>query len=138
IAEEKLADVKMSLALNEEALDLDATRLESFERIVRCYTQTKDWFGLEQAYRRMIMRAMGGADKKLQKALYTQAGLVARDRVGDVERAIAYFRAASELDKDDAQVATILRELFGMAGQVGSAIEVALECVMKDLFALDG
>jgi tetratricopeptide (TPR) repeat protein len=138
IAEDKLGDLKQALALNEEALDLDATRLEAFERVVRRHTQTKDWFALEQAYRRMITRALGGGDKKLQKALYTQAGLVVRDRVGDTERAIQYFRAASELDKDDTHVQTILRELLGMAGQVGGAIEVALERVNKDPLAPDG
>jgi hypothetical protein len=84
------------------------------------------------------MRAIGGSDKKLQKALYTQAGLLARDRVGDLERAIAYFRAAAELDKDDIQIQTMLREALGMAGQLTGAAELALERIKKDPLVADG
>src|SRR5262249_34707846 len=132
IAQEKLGDIPSALALNEEALDLDAARLEAFERIVRIWTEQRDWVRLEEAYRRMIMRALGKGDAKLQHALYHQAGLISRDRLGDSKRALGYFRAAAELVPEDKEVQTILRELLALSGQVDSAIAVTLGRVQKD------
>src|SRR5262249_53545321 len=120
-------DPTRAVTLFDEALDQDPSRLELFERIVRILTEKKDWDGLERNYRRMVMRALGGPDRKLQHALYHQLGLIYRDRLGDTERALAAFRAAVELKPDDELAQTIVRELLALSGRPETALAVTLD-----------
>jgi tetratricopeptide (TPR) repeat protein len=136
IARDKLSRPDAALTLFEEALDLDAARLEAFERVVRLLTERRDWTGLEQAYIRMIVRALKTGDEKLQHALYHQLGLIYRDRLHDHDRAIDAFREASQLDPEDPVDQAILRELLTLGGRVADAVEVALEQVRRDPMAV--
>jgi tetratricopeptide (TPR) repeat protein len=129
---DKLGDRKRAIALFDEALDLDPSRLEAFERIVRILTADKDWTNLEQMYKRMLMRAFGSGDRNLQHALYHQLGLIYRDRLGDVERAIVSFRAATELKPEDELDQTILRELLARTGRAQDAIAITLARVARE------
>jgi tetratricopeptide (TPR) repeat protein len=132
IARDKLKDPVAALALFEEALDLDPTRLEAFERVVRLLTESHDWNGLEQAYIRMIVRALRTGDERLQHALYHQLGLTYRDRLHDHSRAIDAFREATQLAPDDPVDRAILRELLALGGRVADAVDLAVAEVARD------
>jgi tetratricopeptide (TPR) repeat protein len=132
IARDKLSDPAAALTFFEEALDLDPTHLEAFERIVRLQTERRDWNGLEQAYIRMIVRALRTRDERLQHALYHQLGLIYRDRLHDHGRAIDAFREATQLAPDDPVDRAILRELLILGGRVADAVELAVEQVERD------
>ncbi|HEX9297663.1 MAG TPA: hypothetical protein VF881_17595 [Polyangiaceae bacterium] len=132
IAHAKLEDRATAVALYDEALEVDPSRLEAFERIVRLLTEVKDWSALERMYRRMIARALGGSDARLQHALYHQLGLIYRDRLHDRESALATFRMAVQLQPDDEQGQAILRELLAMSGQGEGAVALTLERVRRD------
>jgi len=132
IAHRKLDDHVTAVGLYDEALTLDPARLDAFERIVRILTELKAWQSLERAYKRMLGRALGQDDPRLQHALFHQLGLVYRDRIGNREGAIASFRKAVELRPDDEQDQTILRELLETSGQAEGAVAITLDRVRRD------
>jgi tetratricopeptide (TPR) repeat protein len=115
-------DPARAAALYEEALDVDATCLAAFERVVRLWTQERDWEKLSHAYTRMISRARGGRDAKLLHALYHQLGLLLRDRIGDLPRALAAFRMACAASPHQEMDQRIVVELLLLMGQVDGAI----------------
>jgi hypothetical protein len=118
-------DPARAAALYEEALDTDATCLEAFERVVRLWTHERDWQKLEHAYTRMIARARGSQPRghpKLLHALYHQLGLLLRDRIGDMPRALATFRMACAVSPDHDEDQRIVIELLLLTGQVDGAI----------------
>jgi tetratricopeptide (TPR) repeat protein len=132
IAHGKLDDRMKAALLYDEALDVDSSRLEAFERVVRMLTEVKDWAALRVLYNRMLVRARGMNDPRLQHALQHQLGLIYRDRLGDREGAIAAFRAAVALRPDAEQDQSILRELLASAGQSNDAIAITLDRVRRD------
>jgi tetratricopeptide (TPR) repeat protein len=134
LATEQLADREGALRLFEQALDVDPSQLVAFENIVRILTEDRDWLGLEQMYKRMIVRALAGGDRDagLQHALYKQIGLVYRDRLGDPQKAISAFQAAVHLRRDDEQAQTILRELLSHTGQSHGAVAITIDRILRD------
>jgi tetratricopeptide (TPR) repeat protein len=123
VVREKMGDGAQAALLFEEALDLDGSRLEAFERIVRIHTELKDWEALGSAYLRMIERAGGKADPELLFQLFHQLGLVCRDRLGDAEGAIAAFSRARAIKPEDDQGRRILTELYVVTDQLDKAVE---------------
>jgi tetratricopeptide (TPR) repeat protein len=134
LAKDELADRGRALQLYEQALDVDPSQLVAFENIVRILTEDRDWLGLEQMYKRMIARALAGGERDvgLQHALYTQIGLVYRDRLGQPENAIAAYQAAVHLRPDDEQAQTILRELLSHTGQSHGAVAITLDRILRE------
>jgi len=135
LAKDELADRGQALALFERALDVDPSHLVAFENIVRILTEDRDWLGLEQMYKRMIARALkadGEKARTLQHALYTQIGLVYRDRLHAPDQAITAFQAAVHLRPDDEQSQTILRELLSRTGRSEGAVAITLERVLRE------
>lgn len=134
LAKEELTDRGAALALFEQALDVDPSQLVAFENIVRILTEDRDWLGLEQMYKRMIVRALAGGERDvgLQHALYKQIGLVYRDRLGDPQQAINAFQAAVHLKPEDEQGQTILRELLSHTGQSHGAVAITLERILRE------
>jgi tetratricopeptide (TPR) repeat protein len=122
VVREKVGDARRAAQLYEEVLDLDESRLDAFERLVRIWTDRRDWGELEVCYRRMIGRLSRDGDKKLEHALYHQLGLVYRDRVGDMPRALDAFRRAADLAPEDDEDRRIIVELLVLAGQPDVAI----------------
>jgi tetratricopeptide (TPR) repeat protein len=122
VVREKVGDVRRAALAYEEVLDLDDTRLDAFERIVRIWTELRDWRELELAYRRMIGRVYDGRDKKLEHALYHQLGLVYRDRIGDYARSLDAFRRAAKLAPEEEEDRRIIVELLVLTGQPEAAI----------------
>jgi tetratricopeptide (TPR) repeat protein len=134
IAMEELGDRGAALALFDQALDVDPSQLVAFESIVRILTEDRDWLGLDEMYKRMLVRALAGGDRDvgLQHALYKQIGLVYRDRLGEPQKAIEAFQAAVHLKPDDDQAQTILRELLSHTGQSHGAVAVTIERVLRE------
>lgn len=134
LAKDELADRGAALSLFEQALDVDPSQLVAFENIVRILTEDRDWLGLEQMYKRMIVRALARGEREvgLQHALYKQIGLVYRDRLGDPQQAINAFQAAVHLKPEDEQAQTILRELLSHTGQSHGAVAITLERILRE------
>jgi tetratricopeptide (TPR) repeat protein len=122
VVRDKVGDHERAALLYEETLDADPSRLEAFERIVRLWTEHRDWEKLEHAYTRMIGRARDGRDPKLLHALYHQLGLLLRDRINDLPRALAAFRLACSIGPPEKEDQQIVVELLLLLGQVDGAV----------------
>ncbi|MGD0525303.1 MAG: hypothetical protein ABSE49_09180 [Polyangiaceae bacterium] len=125
VVREKVGDLRRAAGLYEEVLDLDPSRLDAFERVVRLWTDRRDWKQLEIAYRRMIARlghAGQSGDKKVEHALHHQLGLVYRDRLYEMPRALETFRRAASLAPEDDETRRIVVELLVLSGQPDVAI----------------
>jgi tetratricopeptide (TPR) repeat protein len=139
--EKELHDPIRAAGLYEEAIGLDPTRLDSFDRVVRIYTAAGDWERLERAYRLMIAKipqvddpAASAQGKKwgaLRHNLWQQLGSVYRDRLGDVNRAIEAFRAARALEPDDVQGRQIVAELLVIAGRTEEAVLMTRTAIQR-------
>jgi hypothetical protein len=134
IALQELMDRGAALALFEQALDANPSKLQSFERIAKLLTETKDWQGLEQMYKRMIQRGMsvGAQDPKVQHALYQQLGILYRDRIGAHTLAIQAFQGAVQLMPGDERSQVMLREMLAKTGQTGGAVQITLDRILRD------
>ncbi len=129
LVRDKCDDPRWAAELFDEVLQIDATRLDAFERIVRILTELKDWEALEKAYRAMVERLKDSGDVNLKHAICNQLGLIYRDRLGDAKRALAAFQAALKLKPDSAQDRKILTELYVVVDDLPKALEVAREGV---------
>ena len=67
---DKIEDLDRAVELFNEALDLNPTYLEAFERINKILTQQKDWKQLERAYRKMLHRVAGKGNADLEYTLW--------------------------------------------------------------------
>jgi tetratricopeptide (TPR) repeat protein len=132
VVREKIGDARRAARLYEEVLDLDESRLDAFERIVRVWTDLHDWQELELAYRRMLGRVHGGGDATLLHALYHQLGLVYRDRIGDHSRALDAFRWAVRVAPEDGEDQRIVVELLVLTGQPEVAVDDARRQLRTD------
>ncbi len=123
VLRDKVGDMKRAASGFEQVLDLDPTRLEAFERLVRLHTEQRDWDALAKAYERMILRTPAEeVDRK--HALFFQLGLVYRDRVGDGARGLQAFHSAAHVKPGDATTRKALVELLVIAGQTTEAADV--------------
>ncbi|MBI4956957.1 MAG: tetratricopeptide repeat protein [Myxococcales bacterium] len=118
---DKLEDPYQAAELFSEALDLNPTYLDAFQRIDKIFTQLKDWNKLERAYRKMIHRVGGRGNNELEFKLWHSLGLIYRDRIGDKAHASEAFRMASTLNPEDQQVHVILAELAEQQGKFDEA-----------------
>jgi len=132
VVREKIGDLPRAARLYEEVLDLDETRLDAFERIVRVWTELRDWNHLEVAYCRMIGRIHGARDRTLEHALYHQVGLVYRDRLGDLARALDAFRHAARLAVDPDEDRRIVVELLVLTGHCDAAVSEVRNTLRED------
>ncbi|MDF2693508.1 MAG: domain protein putative component of TonB system, partial [Labilithrix sp.] len=132
IANTELLDRGTALELFDRTLDVDPSQLEAFERIVRILTETKDWSGLDQMYRKMIARADARSDRGLSALLNKQLAIVHRDRIGDPGAAIQAVQATVALRPNDEEAQAILRELLALTGQASGAVAITLERVLKE------
>ncbi|HMR77635.1 MAG TPA: tetratricopeptide repeat protein, partial [Polyangiaceae bacterium] len=95
IYRDALEDVDRAVELFNEALDLDPTFLQAFERINKVLTKQKNWKQLERSYRKMLHRIAGKGNSDLEHTLWHQLGLIYRDRLEETEQAIEAFKMAA-------------------------------------------
>lgn len=119
---DKLDDPMRAVALFGETLDLNPGFLEAFERIGKILTATKEWRELVRAYERMIQRIIGQGNTELEYKLFFDMGLLCRDRLENVDAAIAGFREAAARKPEDPQARLILGELYERLGKWDDAI----------------
>jgi tetratricopeptide (TPR) repeat protein len=132
IAAQELLDRGTALELFDRSLDVDPSQLEAFERIARILTESKDWYALEQMYRKMIYRVDQQGDQALSALLAKQIALVYRDRIGDANLALQALQRAVQLRPDDEEAQAMLRELLSRVGQASGAVAITLDRVLKD------
>ncbi len=128
-----------AVELFNEALDLNPTFLEAFERINKILTAQKDWKNLERAYRKMLRRlsAAGSQNPELEFNLWHQLGLIYRDRLHDANSAIEAFKMATRYRPDEALERQILAELYEATDQTEAAVGEHLIVLQKDPLRVD-
>lgn len=129
---ERFGDPLGAADLYDRVLDLDASRLDVFETLVRLLTEEKAWERLEGAYRAMLARVEGGDDTQLAFMLHQQLGLICRDRLSDAARAYDALDAAARLRPDDAEVRKMLVELLVVTDNLDSAVARVREAIDRD------
>ncbi|MFO0614054.1 MAG: tetratricopeptide repeat protein [Polyangiaceae bacterium] len=119
---DKINDKMRAVELFNDALDLNPGYLEAFERINKILTEQKEWNQLERSYRKMLHRLAGKANPDLAFNLWHALGLIYRDRIQDIPKAIEAFRMASSQRPDELTEHVILSELYEQAENFDEAI----------------
>src|SRR3954451_12403877 len=88
IYRDKIEDSDRAVELFNDALDLNPSYLEAFERINKILTNQRAWKQLERSYRKMIHRIAGKGNTDLEHTLWHQLGLIYRDCLQQVESSI--------------------------------------------------
>ena len=124
IYRDKLEDPDRAVELFNEALDLNPSYLEAFERINKILTQQKNWKQLERSYRKMIHRIAGKGNADLEHTLWHQLGLIYRDRLQQTRRG---DRGLQDGGDDQARTSRsmhqILAELYEVTERWDDAID---------------
>jgi tetratricopeptide (TPR) repeat protein len=115
------------------ALDLNAKDLKAFEKINQILTSKKDFKQLERSYRKMIHRVAGKGERDLEFSLWHALGLIYRDRLMQVDGAVAAFEQASKVRPEDEQEQKILAELYTSTNQPDKAIEAWMGMVRREI-----
>ncbi len=139
IYRDKEDNLDRAVELFNEALDLNPTFLESFERINKILTTQKDWKALERAFRKMLRRLSGAnaQNPDLEFNLWHNLGLIYRDRLHDMPSAIEAFKMATRYKPDEAVERQILAELYEATDQVEQAIGEHAIVLAKDPLRVD-
>lgn len=96
----------------ELALDADSADEESAAEIERILSSSGDWGALERSWVRMLGRpGAAGATTGCEKLLQRLAEL-ARDRLGALDRAEAYYRQAVDLNPSNRALTVVLADLY--------------------------
>lgn len=104
------------------ALDLNPKELKPFARINEILTAKKDFKQLERSFRKMIHRIVGKGEHELEFNLWHNLGVIYRDRLSNMESAIAAFKMASQIKPEDPTEHRILAELYTATHQPAEAV----------------
>ncbi|MCB9555099.1 MAG: tetratricopeptide repeat protein [Deltaproteobacteria bacterium] len=125
----KLGSIKIQLgerrkALNmfEKALELNRSHRLTLEAIVDLQSKQGDWDAVIQAKRAMLAAAEGEDAFQLHQEL----GDLYADKLNDIQRGIASYQAAHDLQPDNHPVLHRLIELYTVGEQWKKAVEVIL------------
>lgn len=119
---DKLEDPDRAVELFNEALDLTPDFLKAFERINKILTREKNWVQLERQYRKMILRVTNKNKADLEYTLWHQLGLIFRDRLNEIDKAVDAFKMASATKPDSLVDRQILSELYESTERFDEAI----------------
>ncbi|MCA9586560.1 MAG: tetratricopeptide repeat protein [Myxococcales bacterium] len=123
LVRDQRGDLRRAAELFDQVLDYDKSRLDAFESLVRCLTEAKDWQLLERMYRKMIGRVKDDeSQRELRFALFSQLGLIYRDRLGDASRALEALEAARRMKTTDTKVRKIVLELLVVTDQLDEGV----------------
>ena len=136
---DKENDMERAVELFNEALDLNPTYLEAFERINKILTGQKDWKALERAFRKMLRRlsTANANNPDLEFNLWHNLGLIYRDRLADTTSAIEAFKMATRYKPDEPVERQILAELYEVTEQLEAAIGEHSIVLQKDPLRVD-
>jgi tetratricopeptide (TPR) repeat protein len=137
ICRDKLEDQDRAVELFNDALDLNPSYLEAFERINKVLTGQKNWKQLERSYRKMIHRIAGKGNTDLEHTLWHQLGLIYRDRLQQPDTAIEAFKMASVTKPESPVVHQILAELYEVNERWDDAIVEQRILLLQDPLAID-
>jgi tetratricopeptide (TPR) repeat protein len=137
IYRDKIEDSDRAVELFNDALDLNPSYLESFERINKILTQQKNWKQLERAYRKMLHRIAGKGNNDLEFTLWHQLGLIYRDRLQLTEPAVEAFKMASTVKAGEVTVHQILAELYEVSERWDEAIDEQRTILDADPLKID-
>ncbi len=128
-----------AVELFNEALDLNPTFLEAFERINKILTAQKDWKQLERAFRKMLRRlsAAGTQNPDLEYNLWHNLGLIYRDRLKEMGSAIEAFKMATRYRQEEVVERQILAELYESTDQIEAAIGEHATVLQQDPLRVD-
>ncbi len=130
---EKMADHRRAAELFDQVLDIDRTRLDAFEHLVRALTEVKDWDTLDLFYRKMIARVKDDPNTtQLQFVLFKQLGLIYRDRLEDAARAYEALEYAARLRPDEAEVRKIVTEILVVTDNIDNAVARTRELIARE------
>ena len=136
---DKEGDQDKAVELFSEALDLNPTYLEAFERINKLLTAKKDWKALERAFRKMLRRMSTAniSNPDLEFNLWHNLGLIYRDRLKDMTSGIEAFKMATRFKPDEAVERQILAELYEATDQTEAAVGEHALVLQKDPLRVD-
>ncbi len=134
---DKLNEPDRAVELFNEALDLNSSYLEAFERINKILTQSKNWQQLERSYRKMLHRVSGKGNVDLEYTLWHQLGLVYRDRLQQIPEAIEAFKMASAANPEALVESQILAELYESTERWDDAIEETRKVIAAEPLKVD-
>lgn len=132
IASTELLDRGTALEMFDRALDVDPSRLEAFENIVRILQDAQDWLGLEEMYRKMLARADAAGDGDLSALLGKQLAKIYRDKLGDARQAAVALEGVIRLRPGDEAAHEQLTGLLASTGQASGAAAVTLDRVLRE------
>ncbi|MBN9159751.1 MAG: hypothetical protein BGO98_42650 [Myxococcales bacterium 68-20] len=135
---DKMGDQDRAVEMFNEALDLNPSYLEAFERINKILTAQKDWKQLERAFRKMLRRlsTANAGNSDLEFNLWHNLGLIYRDRLNDINSAIEAFKMATRY-KDEPVERQILAELYETTDQLEAAVGEHSQVLQKDPLRVD-
>ena len=123
IYRDMLEDSERAVELFNAALDADPNFLQAFERINKILTKEKNWKQQERSYRKMLLRIKDKGKPELEHQLWSQLGIIYRDRMGRMNEAIEAFRMSASYKTEAPNERKILAELYEATERWDDAIK---------------
>ena len=142
VLHKNLGDPRAAAKTYQRVVDVDPSRGDAFDKIVAILSELRAYADLRDAYLHMLERT---SDTSLRHALYRALGLLYRDKLGDVARALDALRAASNLRPGDDEDRRAAVELLVVMEQLDVAISTVRTAIARaplspgryrDLYAL--
>ena len=121
LQERKLENHEQAEAAYRKALDADKGNVIAAAALQESYAEKGDMTAALDMLERQLDAASGDLEKS---RIYTQMGLVCREKLGEPQRAVDYFESALECDKSNADAAEPLAEIHRDAGRWDAAVAI--------------
>ena len=121
---EKLERDRQALDAWINALDIDATNLETLETLKRLYEESQAWVELIDILQRMVQLPYGTMSGERLRDLWAQIGGIQGEYLMATDEAIAAWLQVLALAAGDMQALAALEELYTTEGRWNDAIKV--------------